>query len=188
MVYCTRECARSFSRRLSGSQGRGHCLLFDQLTAQAISIKKCVKHKAAVQSMERSTDFSVFFVFKCTDTALIVVTYSFISSSTPQTDPGREYADYYSVTLATDVKDTVQRLMKVNTLKVNPCLLRGLCTYCRYSVQVRGPFWHFVTNLFFYGEELLALRPTPKLEDHPLSAVGESCIMKSFITCIVRQV
>jgi hypothetical protein len=29
----------------------------------------------------------------------------------------------------------------------------------------------FVTSLFFYGEELLAPRLTPKLEDHPLSAV-----------------
>jgi hypothetical protein len=35
----------------------------------------------------------------------------------------------------------------------------------------RFTFWHFVTNLFFYGEEL-APRPTPKLEDHPLSAVS----------------
>jgi hypothetical protein len=28
-------------------------------------------------------------------------------------------------------------------------------------------------NLSFYGEELLAPRPTPKLEIHPLSAVGD---------------
>jgi hypothetical protein len=32
------------------------------------------------------------------------------------------------------------------------------------SVQVRGTTWHFVTHLF-YGEELLAPCPTPKLED-----------------------
>jgi hypothetical protein len=30
---------------------------------------------------------------------------------------------------------------------------------------------HFRNKLIFYGEELLAPRPTPKLEDHPLSAV-----------------
>jgi hypothetical protein len=28
--------------------------------------------------------------------------------------------------------------------------------------------------LIFYGEELLAPRPIPKLEDHPLSAVSDS--------------
>jgi len=33
----------------------------------------------------------------------------------------------------------------------------------------------------FYGEELLAPRPTPKLEDHPLSAVGD-CLFNTFAT------
>jgi hypothetical protein len=32
---------------------------------------------------------------------------------------------------------------------------------------------HFRNRLNFYGEELLAPRPTPKLEDHPLSAVRD---------------
>jgi hypothetical protein len=40
------------------------------------------------------------------------------------------------------------------------------------SVQVRGILFTFVTGLFFYGE-LLAPRPPPKLEDHPLSAVRD---------------
>jgi len=31
----------------------------------------------------------------------------------------------------------------------------------------------------FYGEELLALRPTPKLEDHPLSAFRD-CLFSIF--------
>jgi hypothetical protein len=31
----------------------------------------------------------------------------------------------------------------------------------------------------FYGEELLAPRPTPKLEDHPLSAVRD-CLFNIF--------
>jgi hypothetical protein len=30
---------------------------------------------------------------------------------------------------------------------------------------------NFRNKIIFYGEELLAPRPTPKLEDHPLSAV-----------------
>jgi hypothetical protein len=33
----------------------------------------------------------------------------------------------------------------------------------------------FRNMVIFYGEELLVLRPTPKLEDHPLSAVRD-CI------------
>jgi hypothetical protein len=32
----------------------------------------------------------------------------------------------------------------------------------------------------FYGEELAAPRPTPKLEDHPLSAVRE-CLFNIFV-------
>jgi hypothetical protein len=37
----------------------------------------------------------------------------------------------------------------------------------------------FVTNLFVYGEGLLAPRPTPKLEDHPLSFV-RGCLFNVF--------
>jgi hypothetical protein len=33
---------------------------------------------------------------------------------------------------------------------------------------------NFYNKLIFYGEELLAPRPTPKLEDNPLSAVRDS--------------
>jgi len=31
--------------------------------------------------------------------------------------------------------------------------------------------WTFCNMIHFYGEEMLAPRPTPKLEDHPVSAV-----------------
>jgi hypothetical protein len=37
----------------------------------------------------------------------------------------------------------------------------------------------FRNTVFFYGEELLAPRPTPKLEDHPLSAVRD-CLFDVF--------
>jgi hypothetical protein len=37
----------------------------------------------------------------------------------------------------------------------------------------------FRNKLIFYGEELLAQRPTPKLEDHPLSAVRD-CLFNLF--------
>jgi hypothetical protein len=38
---------------------------------------------------------------------------------------------------------------------------------------------NFRNKIIFYGEELLAPRPTPKLEDHPLSAVCD-CLFKIF--------
>jgi hypothetical protein len=38
-------------------------------------------------------------------------------------------------------------------------------------VQVQGSFYHFVNTPRLYGEELLDCRPTPKLENRPLSAV-----------------
>jgi hypothetical protein len=37
----------------------------------------------------------------------------------------------------------------------------------------------FRNILIFYGEELLALRPSPKLEDHPLSA-NRDCLFTGF--------
>jgi len=47
--------------------------------------------------------------------------------------------------------------------------------------------------IFFYGEELLPLRPTPKLEDHPLSVVRD-CLFDIFAAsvhiesrCIIRS-
>jgi hypothetical protein len=47
------------------------------------------------------------------------------------------------------------------------------------NMVFRGPLWHFVTCFFFYGGELLASRPTPKLEGHPLSAVRD-CLFNIF--------
>ena len=39
--------------------------------------------------------------------------------------------------------------------------------------------WVFRTHFFFHGKELLAPRPTPKLEDHPLPAVRD-CLFNLF--------
>jgi hypothetical protein len=50
------------------------------------------------------------------------------------------------------------------------------------SAEVRGPLQYFV--IFFYGKELSVPRPTPKLEDHPLSAVCD-CLFNIF-TAILR--
>ena len=53
----------------------------------------------------------------------------------------------------------------------------------RLSVQVRGSCKPFVTTYLFYGEELLARRPTPKLEDHPLSAAHD-CLFNIFAAAL----
>jgi hypothetical protein len=42
------------------------------------------------------------------------------------------------------------------------------------TVQVRSFDCEcFLTKIHFHGEDLLALRPTPKLEEHPVSAVRD---------------
>jgi hypothetical protein len=49
----------------------------------------------------------------------------------------------------------------------------------RTKVSVQGRSFvceYFVTNIHFHGEELFAPRPTPKLEDHYLSAVRDSLL------------
>ena len=48
--------------------------------------------------------------------------------------------------------------------------------YCSHKHPSR--LWVFL-NVFFHGEELLAPSPTPKLEDHPLSAVRD-CLFNLF--------
>jgi len=48
--------------------------------------------------------------------------------------------------------------------------------------SIRPNPWTFVTfhnKLVLYGQELLAPRPTPKLEDHPHSAV-RNCLFNTF--------
>ena len=43
--------------------------------------------------------------------------------------------------------------------------------------------WMFRNKINFYGEELLAPHPTPKLEDHPLSAVCD-CLFNMFVATL----
>jgi hypothetical protein len=45
----------------------------------------------------------------------------------------------------------------------------------------------FVTWLTFYGEEMLAPRPTPKLEEHPLSAVRDTLFNTFAATLHIRR-
>jgi hypothetical protein len=47
------------------------------------------------------------------------------------------------------------------------------------STRNKHSVWTSFDMILFYGEELLAPRPTPKLEDHPLSAVRH-CLFNMF--------
>jgi hypothetical protein len=64
-----------------------------------------------------------------------------------------------------------------------PCIKSHVHFMLRSFIQgIRpGPrlLVHFRNRLIFYGEELLAPRPTPKLEDQPLSAVRD-CLYSIF--------
>jgi hypothetical protein len=54
----------------------------------------------------------------------------------------------------------------------------------KVSVRVRGFVCEYsVTMIRFQGEELLAPRPNPKLEDHPFSAVRD-CLFNIIVTII----
>jgi hypothetical protein len=55
------------------------------------------------------------------------------------------------------------------TCPAHLCLL--VLRLYRRITRIRGFCDCFVARLSFYGEALLAHRPTPQLEDHPLSAV-----------------
>jgi hypothetical protein len=48
------------------------------------------------------------------------------------------------------------------------------------SSGLRLTVWMLRNRIRFYSEELLAPRPTPKLEDHPLSAVCD-CLFNIFV-------
>ena len=45
-------------------------------------------------------------------------------------------------------------------------------------------FVNIRTMIHFYGEELFAFRPTPELEDHPLSAVRD-CLFNIFAATLL---
>jgi len=78
-------------------------------------------------------------------------------------------------------RSTLYRLLTFhipNLTSLFRCLVRR-----KVSVQVRGLPWLFRNMIRFYGEELLALRPNSKLEDHLLSAV-RGCLFNIFVATL----
>jgi hypothetical protein len=86
---------------------------------------------------------------------------------------------YLANSLTTVISDP--DLYRLLTFHVPNLMFLVRCLSCtKESVQVRGFVICFVTRQF---EELLALRPTPNLEDHPLSAVRD-CLFNVFATTL----
>jgi hypothetical protein len=59
------------------------------------------------------------------------------------------------------------------------CIMFMFLFFLSVTLNVWGSLMTFVTNLFFYDEGLLAPRPNPKLEDHPLLFVC-GCLLNVF--------
>jgi hypothetical protein len=59
------------------------------------------------------------------------------------------------------------------SVRSNPMSFFHCLDRAKESVQIRGSLKHLGTIRMFYGEGLLAPCPTPKLEDHSLSAVRD---------------
>jgi len=69
------------------------------------------------------------------------------------------------------------------TCSTNPMFLFHCLGRTKGSIQARGTDIRFLNKTSFYGEELLAPCPTPKLLDNPLSAV-RGCLFNIFAATI----
>jgi hypothetical protein len=78
---------------------------------------------------------------------------------------------YLANFLATAVSEPIYTGSYIPCIKCHILLHRLGCT--KEPVKARGTCISFVTRPVFIGEELLALRPTPKLEDRLLLAVRD---------------
>jgi hypothetical protein len=68
------------------------------------------------------------------------------------------------------------------------CPFSLLKSYLIISSGPRLSVWIFRIKIRIYGEELLAPRPNPKLEDHPLSEVRDCLLKYSQLLCILEAV
>jgi hypothetical protein len=78
-------------------------------------------------------------------------------------------------TLITELALTFTSGASIEYSKAEEMLVHNFCFNSGHS--------YFRNRLIFYGEELLSLRPTPKLEDHPLSAVRD-CLFNIFAAAL----
>jgi hypothetical protein len=62
-------------------------------------------------------------------------------------------------------------------------IFRRLGHLCKESNQIQSFFEIFVTNLFFYCGGSLAPRPTPNMEDHPLTFI-RSYLFNIFVATV----
>jgi hypothetical protein len=76
-------------------------------------------------------------------------------------------------------------LYRLVTLRVPNLMSLFRCLgHTKVSAQIRGFVCeYFITKVRFYGAELLAPRPTSKLEDHPLSVVRD-CLFNIFAAAL----
>ena len=102
-----------------------------------------------------------------------------VPSTCPYPEPARSSPQIpTSHFLAAAVKGTCQ-IQAPNFPRTKSHVLFRCLGCTKVSVQVRGLLWLFRNMTRFYCEELLAPRPNPKPEDHPLSTVGD-CLFNIF--------
>jgi hypothetical protein len=78
---------------------------------------------------------------------------------------------YLDSSIKTVIKEPVLYILRVFHVPNHMSFFHRLGCLSKESVQVQGSYKSFITNLYFYGERLLAPRPTSRLEDHSLSFV-----------------
>jgi hypothetical protein len=81
---------------------------------------------------------------------------------------------YFDISLATVIREPALYRLLTFHVPNRSSVFHSLGHLFKESAQVRGPFWHFVTNLFFYGEELLAPRQSWRTTPCRLSATAYS--------------
>ena len=86
------------------------------------------------------------------------------------------------------VKPSMNQLLKMSSWSS----VNNQFIYILYALTLspcpKFTVWMFRNKIRFYGEELLAPRPTPKLKDHPLSAVRDSLFDIFAATSILEAV
>jgi hypothetical protein len=90
--------------------------------------------------------------------------------------PATKFNLYLDSSLETVIREpTLYKLRMFHLMSIFLCL----GPLSKKSIHVRGSLILFATNFIFYGEGLLAPRPTPKLEDRLLSYV-RGCLFNIF--------